>query len=793
MSAMSPSDGESDIDTPNQIPFVDPETLKFRRACKDSDEAYRIFQRLEEENRNRNMKAANIMQKFNDEPPYDPVKLKRANQDWRHNVSTGFLGSQVSRMIPSFKDIIDQARYLSSSRFEDNYPDGNQKTEVFQKNITKLIRGWDDFDTFNYRLVLENILFGYSGSMWSDEYDWRPQFCRQDEALFPEGCLQSVSQVPLWVKLQKFQQHELADYLIEPETSMMMGWNIDNVVEAINSAQTEMRKSTLFSKVRKYEDTIRESTIGRSYTVGIKVIEAAHLFIREASGKISHYIVNTRNGKELMTRLDRFEGMEQTLSLFSIEVGNDGRLHGSKGAGRRLYNTHVALDLATNNFSDNCYLASLLLLKATHKAKPLVALEVAHPIAFVPQEYEVVPQSIPINIEAFQALYAHKQSLADMQVGIFMPGSAVQQTTEETASKTNYIASIEMQIRGGILRRFFIQYSMMINQIQQRICSPDNIATANKQFQKEQMSGVRRQSQKMFDFLKRIGQQMTGQAIVADEKFENKEAVECIISMLREGLTAAEVFDLSMKPSNELTENRIEDVAALGSVGAQWGGDPSFNKPEYMKASISAQLGNAAVDRFVIPGQDNTLSIEGARLQLMEITEMLDGTDMPVSPRDSDQVHLGVIMGKTTDFMQKLMTAPVASGLASGDMILKHFAAHMQAMLQKGGKADSIAQYKQWYLQMMQHMNQAKAMLSQQPVQKAQLPPGLHPVPHTEQHTPHPRPHKTSMKEDETATDIASMRDLPQAGTPTNNSMPLSRGAMNLTPAITQQHVGNLP
>lgn len=793
MSVMNPTD-ESDIDTPNQIPFVDPETLKFRRACKDSDEAYRIYQRLEQENRNRNMKAANIMQKFNDEPPYDPVKLKRNNQDWRHNVSTGFLGSQVSRMIPAFKDIIDQARYLTSSRFEDNYPDGNQKTEVFQKNITKLVRAWDDFDTFNYRLVLENILFGYSGAMWSDEYDWRPQFCRQDEALFPEGALQAVSQIPLWSKLQKFQQHELADYLIDLETSETMGWNIDNVVESINSAQTEMRKSTLFSKVRKYEDTIRESTIGRSYTVGIKVIEAAHVFIREASGKVSHYLVDTRNGKELMTRLDRFDSMQQTLSLFSIEVGNDGRLHGSKGAGRRLYNTHVALDMATNNFSDNCYLASLVLLKASRKAKPIVALEVAHPVAIIPEEYEVIPQTIPINIEAFQALYTHKQMLADMQVGIFMPGSAVQQNKEETASKTNYIASIEMQIRGGILRRFFLQYSLMIDQIQQRVCSPDNIATANKQFQQEQMSGIRRQTQKMFDFLKRIGQSLTSHAIVADDKYENKEAIECIISMLREGLTPEEVFDLSNKSSNELTENRIDDVAALGAVGSQWASNPSFNLPEYMKASISSQLGNAAVDRFVIPGQDNTLAIEAARQQLIEISEMLNGVEMQVSPRDTDQVHLATIEAKTTEFVEKLMKAPVLEGLKAGDLILQHHAAHMQSSLTKGAKPEALTQNKQWYMQMQQHINQAKALLSQQPVQPAQLPQGIQAMHHAGQpHTAHPNAMHSLPKEDQTDQAIESMRGLPQAGIMDSKSIPLSRGAVNLTPAISEQHQTNQP
>lgn len=771
---------------PDQEQFVDPDTLRFRRACKDTKQAFEIYKNLENENKNRNMKASDILKKFNDEPPYDARKLKENNQGWRNNVSTGFLGSVVTRMIPSFKDIIDEARYLTSSRFEDDYPDGHKKTEVFQKNITKTIRAWPDFDAFNYRLCLENILFGYAGACWTDEFDWHPIFCRQDEALFPDGSMQVPSQIPLWVKRQNFQQHELADFLIEPETSADAGWNIENVAKAINEAQPEQRRSLLYSKIRKFEDTIRETTLGRSFTHGVKVVEAAHLFIKEASGKVSHYLFDVNNGDELMTRLDRFESMEKVLALFSIEVGNDGRLHGSKGAGRRLYNTHVALDLATNNFTDNSYLAGLVLLKASNRAKPIVALEVAHPIAVIPEEYEVIPQNIPVNPEVFQTLFQHKQMLADMQVGLFMPGNSVSQNNEESASKTNYLASIEMQIRSGILRRFFLQYSAMITQIQQRICSPDNIATAVKQYAQEQATGQRRISQKMFDFLTRIGQQTTGVAIVADDKFENAESIECCLQMLREGLTPEEIFDLSMKPSNELTENRIDNPQALAQVGSQWATNSSFNLMEYMKDSIGATLGNAAADRYVIPNQDNTLQVEGVRLQLMELDSILQGTPIPVSPRDDDMSHMGVIEGKTQEYFHQLSTTPIPQALALAQNILKHHGDHMAAAKTKGAKDADLAQHKKWYETVATLVSKAQSMVTQTPFQKPQLPTDAVPAAHVG-HPSHPHMQKPPGPMNSAA---GQMDNMPNA-TPTNGKvLPLSRGAIDLTPGIDAQHKG---
>lgn len=776
---MSDNDNFSS-DVVSEQEYVNPETLEFRRACEDPKEAHEIFKRLEEENKNRNAKAANIMQKFNDEPPYNQKELERNNQGWRNNVSTGFLGSTVSRMIPAFKDVIDQARYLTSSRFEDNYPDGNKKSETFQKMITKLIRAWDDFDTFNYRLVLEDILFGYSGAAWTDEYDWHPIFCRQDETLFPDGVLQSVSQIPFWVKRQNFQQHELANYLVDEDASEDAGWNIDNLVKCINEAQPEQRRSTLYSKVRKLEDTIRETTMGRSFSKGIKVVEAAHLFTKEASGKISHYLFDTNSGRELMTRLDRFEGMEKVLALLSIEVGNDGRLHGSKGAGRRLYNTHVALDLATNNFSDNCYLSGLLLLKASNRAKPIVALEVAHPIAVIPEEYEVINQQIPVDSEIFLTLFQHKQMLADMQIGLFMPGTQVNQNKEETASKTNYLASVEMQIRATILRRFFLQYSKIITQIQQRICSPDNIAVAAKQYKQEQVTGLPRLSMKMFEFLKRIGKQMTGVAIVSDDKYEDKDSIECILQMLREGLSPEEVFDLSLKPSNELTENRIEDPDALAAVGAQWAGDPSFNKNNYMQDSIASRLGNAAADRYIIPNQDNTLKAEGARLQLMELTTLTSGTVVPLSPRDDDMTHMTTIQGKTQDYFQKLMGAPVQQGLQIAEIILEHYAQHLQAAKGKGANDMGLAPFKQWYMQIATMLEKAKSTVMQTPFQRPHLPTDVIPAPH-HGHPHHPKP------ESATADQASQLQHMPQAENNTDDIMPLSKGAIDLTPNINQQ------
>lgn len=709
------SDSLPGAPTDRSEPLIDPQTLQVRRALFDDKDGFPVYKRLKNDNQWRTDKAAAISRKYNDEQPWDPQKLKASGQGWRRNASTGFYSSLIKQTLPAYNQLIDSSRVLTYSSLKSSLGQDEEqlqdKSDKFQVETTKTIRKWVGFNAFKSQLVLENSQFGFSGACWTDEILWKPIHLRQDECFFPEGSPQEPERIPLWAKEQNFLIHEMADYLVNPVAAELSGWDVEAVVESINEALPEQRMKTS-QDLRKYEDIIRESSYGTSYMDGAKVIEAVHLFVQEAWGQVSHYIYRKKDGKVLFKRLDRFDNMNQCLRLTTIEVGN-GKLYGSKGAGRVLYNTSVSAEQARNQISDNLYLAGLLLLKAGDDAKPQQALSVAHPLAIIGRGYDISQVKFDVNYEAFKALDDHFTRIAEMQISAFMP-QQIEPTTsgdQPTASQVNLVASQQQQIREGVLSRFWSQFLDIVSEMQRRIYSPDNIAKALKIFQAEQ-AGAPIVSKKMVEFAATIGQPIQGPYIVEDELDELNDAVNACLNLLRKTLTPQEIFTLANSPANQLIDdNQQTNQAMIQAVVSAYAGNPNINQVILRELDISSKLGYQTYEKLEIPEEDQTLQQEATRMQLLELTSLLGGEQVPISPRDLDQFHMQVIQQKAGQLLaQPGLPTPQTLPLLQG--VLTHFEAHLQSAIAKqGGKPQGLEQFVQFDQQAKQMLKQAQGMM----------------------------------------------------------------------------------
>jgi hypothetical protein len=753
-------------------PIVDPQTLEFRRAITSDEQGYNCTVRLKSDSLERMKKQAAIMRKYNEEPPWDQAKLIAAKQDWRRNTPTGFLSSMVKRIMPPYDSLIDSAKYLTMARFPDQFqedPKQEQKQDHFRFEVTKCIRSWGGFQPFKRNIILENVLMGYTGGAWTDEFSWKPVFLRQDEAYFPDGCPQEGNKVPLWCHDQAMQIHEMAAYLVNPKVSKIAGWNLENIVDAINNARPENRASGVTAELRKFEDLVRESSLGASYQTGVKIIKMVHLFVQEVNGKVSHYIYNDRGGKLLFKRLDRFETMDQCLALMSIEIGN-GKLHGSKGAGRILYNAHVSIDQARNLFLDNIYLSGLLVLKRGENAKPQQALQVMAPLAVIGQGFEVAEEKFEANADAFFQADKFLVQLAELQVGAFMPGQIFSNDGGEkpTASEVNYVASIEQQIREGVLARFYSQFQLIIWQMQKRICSPENIKKAMKLHAKEKSGAIMQLTQGMYSFMQKIGHEITGSFEISKPDRIADDAVQCCLNLLRKGLEPKDIYTLGQQPSFEVTQETARDLsAALLDIKARYANDPSVNQFELTKRDIASKLGNDLADKIIIPQEDNTLVAEATRMQLLELQLLATGEMVNVSPRDNDPVHLQVIKQKAMEIMQD-PSVITEDAMPAMQVIIEHADQHLQQGIMKAGGD------KQVFAEDAMFIEQARKMLgaaseAQAAAAALQPPPGAMPA------APPP---------DAAAMPPAGPQPITTNGPAAIQNLPLSRGPIPTNPPV---------
>jgi len=692
---------------------VNPDTLQVRRTFKDARQAHSAYRRLKQQNVERNRKNQLIQKKLNLEPPYSPKKLESMGQNWRSNRPTGFLSMMCSRIQPPFRQVIEQAQTLTYASYPVESIDAENKTKIFRESITKCIRSWKGFDDLVAQVVHENTVFGFCGLCWDDLRDWKPEFLRQDYTFFSIETPQQSNQTPIWARKRRYQIAELLPVLERPILSANAGWHINNLVKSINNAIPAGRTLDADDDARRYEDWIREGSYGASYENDAKYVELGEILVKEPHGKISRYLFDDKSGEEICTQVDRYNSMSETLALFSIEVGSGG-LMSSRGAGRDLYNTHIAVDKARNLVIDNSYIKGLLLLRKTPNAKVGAApLAVNHPVAFVAEGYDVVPQALPADVDDFLRLDQFVSGLAELQVGTFLPTAPLTSGSAKTASEINRVAVIENQLKEGILTRFQRQFCQAVERMQRGICHPEHLKAAAdlkglldlaRQVQPSAVWARR----EIVDAFERSSMELPPFLVPFDiPEHLDEDAVNACLEMIEKNVPPSDILLMAYGPASELLQDTTpQDNLILDTLIQRYFGNPNINQDELIKLDWSRKVGVTVANSVILPkDQVEAIAIEATRQQVIELQSIIAGQDIPVSPRDNDIVHLDTMMIK---LMPVIMNVPAgglppegARPLASA---MKHFVEHIAAAEAKGGDKEAVSKYKQAYKEAAAHL-----------------------------------------------------------------------------------------
>jgi hypothetical protein len=705
LTVVTPTNSETDT--------VDKDTLQVRRMFKDASGAWSAYRRLKQQNVERNKKNQLIQKKLNNETPYKPKYLESLGQDWRSNRPTGFLSTMVSRIQPPFRAVIEQATTLTYSKYPRDSADSENKTKVFREEITKCIRAWGAFDDLVAQTTHENTTFGYCGWVWDDLRDWKPEFLRQDYTFFSIETPQDTSQTQIFGRKRRYQIADLLPVLEDPKLSASAGWHIDNLVRSINNAIPAGRTLDSDDDARRYEDWIREGSYGASYENDAKYVELGEIFVREPHGKVSRFLFDDKSGNEICTQLDRFNGMRECLNLFAVEIGSGG-LMSSRGAGRDLYNTHVAIDKARNLVVDNVYLKGLLILKKGPNAKAGVPpLTVMHPIAYVSEGYEIQPQSMPADVDDFLKLDQFVSRLAEIQVGTFLPGAPVETDGKKTASEVNRTAAIENQLREGILTRWSRQFSRGVERMQRGICHPEHVKAAaelkallDQARQKEQnVVWARREVVDAFD-----RSQMPLPSFLVPYEVQphlDEDAISCCLEMMERNLPPSDILLMAYTSAAELLpDTASQDAQMLDLVVQRYTGNPSINQDELMKLDISKKVGEEIANTIILPqDQVEALAIEATRLQIIELQSIMAGQSIGVSPRDNDIVHLQTMTQKLLPLIQQAPPGSLPPELAAPlAAAMDHYVKHINAAEKKGADKKLVGQYRKAAMDAHNHL-----------------------------------------------------------------------------------------
>lgn len=652
-------------------PDLDPRTMKpKRRAISNVQHIFAIISTLEEARRDQNEKNGRILAKYNAERPFTREELEEHGLGWKSNFSTKPLSTAIDKVSPRLTKAVQVARYLTSSSFPENHPGGKEKTELFRRKITETIRGWDGWVDFLNEVSQENALFGFTSVAWLDEYSWRPTHFRQDEFFVPDGTKQNISGVQLWIGKQYLMIHELAAFVENKDAAEAAGWDIDSTVAAINAAAprsiTGGGNSNPYTDFRTFEDAIRESSVSLSLLSGSKTIEIYHLYVPECDGKVSHYIVDGRAKKVLFEKLDQFEQMSDVLALFSFQQAN-GKLMGSKGIGRELFEIAAAIDRARNEVVDRLQLSGKILIQGEAKQLNRFALSVMGNAVLIPANYTISQQkAIDPNVEAFALLDRQLVAYMDQIAGGVTPKEFGGERT--TASEVNLFAAREEEKRDAILERFLIQVGKMVGTCQRRI---------------------------------------------VDTKTDDEEAKSAREYLLNY-MTQEELTYLAAQPAlrtvDDLTDIKAQQLVLFANEKRT---DPLFDQAKLQKAATAARIDAEFADDVMIAETDPTVISEQSRQQEMENLLLATGKEVPVSPRDNHQVHIEVLKQVIAAAAEQLGSGDPAL-MASFELALGHWAQHIEVAVASGAKKDEFAEDLRQIREAATQLGQLQATLAAQ-------------------------------------------------------------------------------
>lgn len=621
-------------DAPNS-PQLDPSLQQHVPAISDIGQALQLVRSLQAENREREKKNSRILERYNAERPFNPHQLRADGLSWKTNFTTKPLTTLIDKVVPRFTSAIRRMKYLTASNLPDRFPNASEKSELFQREVTEVCRAHEQWDEFLNDITQENTLFGYVCSAWLDSYSWFPRYYNQDAFLVPQGTKHSAKSATVVCVRDSYLVHQLFDMVRDFNAAKLAGWDLKNVVEAINNAMPDDRRSYQTDYSRVYADLIRESAILSSFT-GAKAVIVWHVFVTEVDGYVTHVAFDDRSGKQLFWANKQFDRMSDVASFFTFQHGN-GRIHGSKGVGRELYNMASVLDRARNEVVDRLQLSGKLVLQCDEKEIKRFRMSVIGNAILITNGYNIRESHVDGNIESFFKLDQFLTGLLNDIGGNVSPEPQVQDQAERvTKAQVELNASRQEESKDNLIERFMLHFARFMTTIQRRLCDPKTIDKDALEMQARLL------------------------------KFMSREELDYL---------AKQPAAHAIKDYTDLERQQITLIAQEGR------GNPLYNQYELEKASLTAKIGAEFADKVLLTQNDPTEVAENTRQQLLENEAIKSGSPVPISPRDNHEVHLHVL--------QQVISSLAGNAVGSVDSwhLMEQLAAHASDHLKAGEAA----------------------------------------------------------------------------------------------------------
>jgi len=446
------------------------------RRIKGAKEAAQLVWKLVDANKLRAQTDAEVKGNLDGNPPYSPEQLRKHGQASRTNVNFREAEGLHDAAVTPYYDLFAEAPYYAAvALHSDQRWEAQHKSRIVTEEWDEMLREWDEFD-FNMQMVISNLVgFGRGFVIWEDLDSWQYTWIKYSRVLVPDGTANSLKKVEVLVVRQQWLLSDLWSKIKNKSVAKEMGWNTAAVARAMTKATNDLQSGALGDDYEYWQERLRNNDLAES--TGNKTVRAAHLLVREYSGKVTHLIVEEKGTtgqppnedmQFLYEKRDRFESFRQVVGSFFFDLG-DGTWHSVKGQLVKM-NPFIQLKNRTNcAVVDNMFLNLGVLLRATSaKALQTLSLIQIGPMTILPPDTEVVQWGITGRMQEGLAVDNHLERKLAANIGTYRAPMRREKGNPETATKEQLDASKEAMLNKGAINRFYGQLDHIFTETYRR-------------------------------------------------------------------------------------------------------------------------------------------------------------------------------------------------------------------------------------------------------------------------------------------------------------------------------------
>lgn len=563
-------------------------------------------------------------------PPFPRGATRRLGQANKTNLDFGEAGAQVDASLSAYYDLIEGVEVLAHHILPQELGDEREELEsTIDEEMERMVRrNWSDFyprwDINSREFVTHGVSFCYFG----DDDDWRWDCGGLDDFLLPRGTRVSEEEFEVLVGIREQPVHKVYAWIKDEEAAKAIGWNVDAVKQELVSAtkgwKNRQKWTDHWTEVQRM---LKNNDFGVSYSgAEAKTVRLIHFWVREFSGKVSHYITSgeergTANQEFLYQKFGRFHAAPQAFVSFTNGVGN-GQIHSIRGLGFRLYPGMMELNQLRCRLLDHVKYSSALIFKRGQNAKlDEPALSLNGGLGVLGPDTDIVQTAIQDKSDGLIKVSNELSNIVQTNTGNYRPRGVNVGNQEKTKYEVMQQSELENRLNVSQVNLFYRSWGRLMKEVFRRVqkIGPTQI---------ERNDGTVRfpEVQEFF------------------ERCASRGVPPEVIAMVKDVLPERAI-------GNGSPGQRQAQLDRLGQMAGSFD-ERSLN--HYRRDAVTAILGDRSrVDRYVPKPQD-VKPVLDHKMALFENNDMELGQPADRLVGENDAIHAQIHMGAIQEAVQRL-------------------------------------------------------------------------------------------------------------------------------------------